>query len=81
MFGPSALNPIPALISSVHGNGLVVQDTRRQCLHSGSCANACPQGAIQVDPKTARPRGCHERRIGRPPLRKRLARGDMMSFG
>lgn len=32
MFGPSGTNPIPPSFG-VHGNGLVVQDTCRQCPH------------------------------------------------
>lgn len=32
MFGPSGTNPIPPTFG-VHGNGLVVQDTCRQCPH------------------------------------------------
>lgn len=34
------------------GNGLVVQDTCRQCPHPVPCATACPEGAIQVAPGT-----------------------------
>ncbi len=51
MFGPDGTNRLPAT-KGVHGDGLVVQDACRQCPHPVPCANACPQGAIQVDPKT-----------------------------
>ena len=36
----------------VWGNGLIVQDTCKQCPHPVPCANACPQDAIVLDPKT-----------------------------
>ncbi len=50
-FGPEGVATIPPQ----HGNwgdNLIVQDTCRQCEHPVPCANACPKGAIQVDPKT-----------------------------
>lgn len=31
---------------------IVIQDTCRQCDHPVPCANACPKGAIRMDPKT-----------------------------
>lgn len=34
------------------GNGLVVQDTCKQCPHPVPCATACPNDAIIADPKT-----------------------------
>jgi Fe-S-cluster-containing dehydrogenase component len=34
------------------GNGLVIQDTCRQCPHPVPCANACPANAIKADPAT-----------------------------
>lgn len=52
MFGPAGTNHLPSPFG-VWGNGLVVQDTCRQCPHPVPCANACPQGAIRVDEKTA----------------------------
>ncbi len=36
----------------IWGDAVVIQDTCRQCPHPVPCANACPQGAIQVNPKT-----------------------------
>ena len=39
-------------LQGVWGNSTVVQDTCRQCAHPVPCANACPQGAIQVNPET-----------------------------
>lgn len=46
------------------GDGIVVQDTCRQCAHPTPCANACPQGAIVVDPKTGARRVDKEKCIG-----------------
>ncbi len=34
------------------GNGLVVQGVCRQCPHPVPCATACPEDAIQADPRT-----------------------------
>jgi Fe-S-cluster-containing dehydrogenase component len=34
------------------GNGLVAQDTCKQCPHPVPCANACPEGAIVMQPAT-----------------------------
>lgn len=50
-FGGTGNTVLPP-IQGVWGNGTVPQDTCRQCAHPVPCANACPQGAIQVDPKT-----------------------------
>ena len=54
------------MTQGVWGNGVVVQETCRQCAHPVPCANACPQGAIRVDPKTGARKvdtklciGCH----------------------
>lgn len=48
----------------IWGDGIVVQDTCRQCAHPTPCANACPQGAIVVDPKTGARRVDKEKCIG-----------------
>lgn len=34
------------------GNGLVIQDTCKQCPHPVPCANACPNDAIVMNPQT-----------------------------
>lgn len=45
-----------ALVSPNNGafgfDPICIQDTCRQCDHPVPCANACPQGAIRVNPKT-----------------------------
>lgn len=51
MFGHAGTNVYPPT-KGIWGDGIVVQDTCRQCAHPTPCANACPQGAIVVDPKT-----------------------------
>ena len=50
-YGPG--NPGARPLQGVWGDSTVYQDTCRQCAHPVPCANACPQGAIRVDPKTA----------------------------
>jgi len=50
-FGGEGAGRLPP-VNGVWGNGAVPQDTCRQCQHPVPCANACPQGAIQPDPKT-----------------------------
>lgn len=64
-FGPEGTQDLPTK-EGVWGNGVVVQETCRQCPHPVPCANACPQGAIKVDPKTGARKidqslcvGCH----------------------
>ena len=64
-FGPEGTQSLP-MTQGVWGNGVVVQETCRQCAHPVPCANACPQGAIRVDPKTGARKvdtklciGCH----------------------
>ena len=49
-YGPG--NPGARPLQGVWGDSTVYQDTCRQCAHPVPCANACPQGAIHVDPKT-----------------------------
>jgi Fe-S-cluster-containing dehydrogenase component len=41
-----------AAMQGTWGNGLVVQGVCRQCPHPVPCEMACPQDAIQADPKT-----------------------------
>ncbi|MDO4937066.1 MAG: 4Fe-4S dicluster domain-containing protein [Sutterellaceae bacterium] len=45
-------NALAPAQQGIWGNGIVTQDTCRQCPHPVPCANACPQGAIRVDDKT-----------------------------
>ncbi len=49
-FGPWPFGAEPA--SGLWGNGLIVQDTCRQCHHPVPCAEACPVQAIVADPAT-----------------------------
>ena len=71
MFGHAGTNVYPPT-KGIWGDGIVVQDTCRQCAHPTPCANACPQGAIVVDPKTGA-RRVDKHRL--PPLRKGLPVG------
>ena len=48
--GPWPFGAEPA--SGLWGNGLIVQDTCRQCHHPVPCAEACPVQAIVADPAT-----------------------------
>ncbi len=61
------------------GNGLVVQDTCKQCPHPVPCATSCPQDAIVLDPQTGARMVDAEKCTG-----CRLCQGacpwDMMSF-
>jgi len=50
-FGPKGLHSEPRVLGS-WGNGLVIQDLCKQCLHPVPCANACPNDAIVVKPPT-----------------------------
>ena len=50
-FGPEGPTGGPAM-RGTWGNGLVVQGVCRQCPHPVPCEMACPQDAIQADPKT-----------------------------
>lgn len=49
-----------------------VQDTCRQCDHPVPCANACPKGAIRVNPKTGARYVDEETCIGLRPLPESL---------
>lgn len=62
-FGPDGTSNLPT-DRGVWGNGVVVQETCRQCAHPVPCANACPQGAIQVEPKTGARKVDKDRCIG-----------------
>ena len=61
------------------GDGLVIQGVCRQCPHPVPCATACPQNAIQADPKTGArlvdPAACTGCR-----LCQRACPWDMLSF-
>ncbi len=74
MFGHAGTNVYPPT-KGIWGDGIVVQDTCRQCAHPTPCANACPQGAIVVDPKTGARRVDKEKVHRLPPLRKGLPVG------
>ena len=50
-FGPAGPTGGPAM-QGTWGNGLVVQIVCRQCPHPVPCATACPENAIQADPRT-----------------------------
>lgn len=50
-FGPEGPTGGPRM-QGAWGNGLVVQDTCRQCPHPVPCATACPANAIKADPAT-----------------------------
>ncbi|MCE5335953.1 MAG: 4Fe-4S dicluster domain-containing protein [Desulfobacteraceae bacterium] len=49
-FGPSGLYAGQRLGDM--GNGLIVQDFCKQCPHPVPCADACPNGAIELKPPT-----------------------------
>ena len=77
-FGEAGVSTLPPK-DGVWGSGNVIQDTCRQCPHPVPCANACPQGAIRVSPKTgarfvdkARCIGCR--------LCQKACPWDMMTF-
>ena len=50
-FGPEGPTGGPGM-QGTWGNGLVVQGVCRQCPHPVPCATACPENAIQTDPRT-----------------------------
>jgi len=50
-FGPEGPTGGPGM-QGTWGNGLVVPSVCRQCPHPVPCATACPENAIQADPKT-----------------------------
>lgn len=51
-FGPTGVQPGFFTTDGIFGNGRIVQDTCRQCPHPVPCLDACPAGAIEIDPKT-----------------------------
>lgn len=66
-------------LQGIWGDSTVVQDTCRQCDHPVPCANACPQGAIQVNPKTGA-RYVGEDRCTGCQLCQKACPWDMMTF-
>lgn len=76
-YGPG--NPGARPLQGVWGDSTVYQDTCRQCAHPVPCANACPQGAIHVDPKTGAHYVDEDKCIGCGLCQKACPR-DMMSF-
>ncbi len=50
-FGPGGPTGAPGA-QGVWGNGLIIQDTCRQCPHPVPCATVCPENAIEADPAT-----------------------------
>jgi Fe-S-cluster-containing dehydrogenase component len=52
MFGTTGIQPGFFNTDGIFGNGRIVQDTCRQCPHPVPCLDACPAGAIEIDPKT-----------------------------
>ncbi len=63
----------------IWGNVQVIQDTCRQCAHPVPCANACPQGAIQVNPETGARVVDEDKCIGCE-LCQKACPWDMMTF-
>ncbi len=49
-YGPSGA--LEEANAGMYGNGLVIQDTCKQCPHPVPCATACPQNAIIAQPGT-----------------------------
>ena len=76
-YGPG--NPGARPLQGVWGDSTVYQDTCRQCAHPVPCANACPQGAIRVDPKTGARYVDEDKCIGCG-LCQKACPWDMMSF-
>ena len=76
-YGPG--NPGARPLQGVWGDSTVYQDTCRQCAHPVPCANACPQGAIHVDPKTGAHYVDEDKCIGCG-LCQKACPWDMMSF-
>jgi Fe-S-cluster-containing dehydrogenase component len=78
-YGPTGTTQIPADYGIWGNNSAVVQETCRQCDHPVPCANACPQGAIEVDAKTGARKVNEEKCIGCG-LCQKACPWDMMSF-
>lgn len=76
-YGPG--NPGARPLQGVWGDSTVYQDTCCQCAHPVPCANACPQGAIRVDPKTGARYVDEDKCIGCG-LCQKACPWDMMSF-
>jgi len=51
-FGPEGFQSGFFNTQGIFGNGRIIQDTCRQCPHPVPCLDACPVGAIELDPKT-----------------------------
>lgn len=77
-FGPEGPTGGPAM-QGTWGNGLVVQSVCRQCPHPVPCATACPENAIQADPKTGA-RVVDARRCVGCRLCQRACPWDMITF-
>ncbi len=77
-FGPEGPTGGPAM-QGTWGNGLVVQGVCRQCPHPVPCDTACPQDAIQADPKTGARVVDTERCVGCR-LCQRACPWDMITF-
>jgi len=61
------------------GNGLIIQDLCKQCLHPVPCANACPNDAIVVRPPT-NARVVDEKKCVGCKMCQRACPWEMMSF-
>jgi len=77
-FGPAGPTGGTAM-QGIWGDGLVVQSVCRQCPHPVPCATACPEDAIQADPKTGA-RVVDAKRCVGCRLCQRACPWDMISF-